>query len=140
MDKQDTKMLETPKATKAAEREGILLVKYATEAPEATKKEEGPRNAPTRRETGDTTEDKKRTWQFIVCKLPATSPEKLTAHMMGNHWDDKWTIRIENPLLGIKITMRDANDQAQTKNTSATTKNTKRTIKVVTEDATEFRI
>ena len=71
---------------------------------------EGLRNAPTRKETGDTTEDEKRPWQCIVCKLPATSPEQLTAHMMRNHLDDKWTLKIENTPLGIKITMRGINN------------------------------
>ena len=101
---------------------------------------EGPRNALTRRETGNTTEDETRPWQFIVCKLPATSPEQLTTHMMRNHWDNEWTLKIANTPLGIKITMRDANDQAQLENTGATTKKTKRTIEVETKDATEVTV
>ena len=36
--------------------------------------------------------------------------------------------------------MRDANNQAQTKNMGATTKNTKRTMKVETKDATKVTV
>ena len=59
---------------------------------------------------------------------------------MRNHWDDEWTLRIENRPLRIQITMRDAHDQAQTKNMGATTKNTKRTMEVGTQDATEVNV
>ena len=133
----------SPETTKAAKWEGTPLAKHASKALETMTtagNTEGPRNSPTRREIGNTTEDETRPWQCVVCKLPATSPEQLTAHMMRNHWDDEWTLRIDNTPLGIKITMRDANDQAQTKNTGATTKNTKRTMEVGTKDATEVTV
>ena len=51
--------------------------------------------------------------------------------------DEEWTLKIENTPLGIKITMRDTNDQAQIKNTGATTHTTKRTMEIETEDAAE---
>ena len=46
-------------------------------------------------------------------------------------------LRIENTPLGIRITMRDTNNQAKIKNTSATTNNTMRTMEVETEDTKE---
>ena len=60
MVKRNTKMPETTKPTNAAEWE------YGTKAPKATKTTEGPRNAHTRRETGNTAEDEKRPWQCIM--------------------------------------------------------------------------
>ena len=130
----------TPETTKAAKREGTPLAKHASKALETMTtagNTEGPRNSPTRREIGNTTEDETRPWQCVVCKLPATSPEQLTAHMMRNHWDDEWILRIENTPVGIRITMSYDNNQAQIQNMSATPNNTKRTMEVETEDTTE---
>ena len=46
------------------------------------------RNAPTRDETDDTTENARRTWHCVVCNLSTDLPEHLTTNILSTHWDD----------------------------------------------------
>ena len=90
--------------------EGLVAHQQGTGDHEDGGKHGGTKERTHKEETGDTIEDETRPYQCVVSKLPATSPEQLTAHMMRNHLDDKWTLRIENTPLGIKITMRGINN------------------------------
>ena len=49
----------------------------------------------TREKTNNTTKNAGRPWHCIMCKFSTTSPEPLAAHMISNHWEDSWTIRID---------------------------------------------
>ena len=57
--------------------------------------------------------------------------------MIGNHWEDSWTLRMENTPLEFRIAMKGANTQVQAKIMNTIPKDTKRTTEVGTEDATE---
>ena len=100
---------------------------------------EVPKDTPTR-ETDDTTNNMRRSWHCVACKLPLTSPEQLAVHMIRDHWEDNWTLKMENTPLELKIAMKGPNNQAQAKNTGTIVKDTKRAMEVGTEDATETTV
>ena len=47
---------------------------------------------------------------------PSNSPEQLATHMIGKHWEDSWTLRMENTPMEFRIAMKGANNQVQAKN------------------------
>ena len=60
--------------------------------------------------------------------------------MIGDHWEDSWTLRMENTPLEFRIAMKGANKQVQAMNMGTIAKDTKRTTEVGTKDATEAMV
>ena len=60
--------------------------------------------------------------------------------MIGNHWEDSWTFRMENTPLEFRIAMKGANNQVQAKNMGTIPNDTKRTTEVGIKDATEATV
>ena len=111
-----------------------------TGAPEARKTmdtTEVTKNVPKSKEDDDTIKNTRCPWHCIICKTSRNSPKQLATHMIGNHWEDSWTLRMENTPLEFRIAMKGANNQVQAKNMVTIAKDTMRTMEVGAKDATE---
>ena len=91
----------------------------------------------TREKINNTTKDAVRPWHCIMCKFLMTSPAPLTAHMTSNHWEYRWTIRIENTQQEFKFATKGTTNQVQTKCMGTITKHTKKATQIETNNAME---